>query len=190
MKLTGNEDLRVRRTIESIRDAFSKMICEMDYEKMTVKELCERAKINKKTFYTYYSSLDELLVEFQEYFSSDYSERIAGLQVPKDMDKLIRAFFMYSVEKGEVYEKITCADSYEYIRSKMINNVMKDLLDHSKTQYSDDEYKQRMLSSFIEASGMALYRGWVADGKKLPIEEAIKTAQELVCKGVWGYSNS
>lgn len=189
MKLTGNEDLRVRRTIESIKAAFSEMICEMDYEKITVKELSERARINKKTFYTYYDSLDVLLGELQEEFSSDYSERIAGLQVPKDMDKLVRAFFLYSLEKGELYEKITCAGNYEYIRSKMINTVMTNLIDQSKPLLNEDEYKQRLLRSFIESSGMALYRQWVADGKKIPIEEAIKVAQELVCKGVWGLSS-
>jgi AcrR family transcriptional regulator len=59
MKLTGTEDLRVLKTIEAIRTVFEQMICEMDYHEMTVKELCERAKINKKTFYRYYPTLAE-----------------------------------------------------------------------------------------------------------------------------------
>ena len=32
---------------------------------MTVKELCERAKINKKTFYRYYPAMEDLLLELQ-----------------------------------------------------------------------------------------------------------------------------
>ena len=31
MILTGSEDLRVRRTIDSIKSVFEQMICEMDY---------------------------------------------------------------------------------------------------------------------------------------------------------------
>ena len=50
MILQGNEDLRVRKTIQGIKAAFESLICERDYEKITVKELCERAQINKKTF--------------------------------------------------------------------------------------------------------------------------------------------
>ena len=50
MILTGSEDIRVKKTIISIRNAFCEMICEMDYERITVKELCERAMINKKPF--------------------------------------------------------------------------------------------------------------------------------------------
>ena len=52
MILTGNEDLRVQKTIESVKSAFHELILEKDYEKITVKELCERARINKKTFYS------------------------------------------------------------------------------------------------------------------------------------------
>lgn len=65
MILQGNEDLRVVKTIDGIKRAFEELICEKDYEKITVKELCDRARLNKKTFYHYYETLDALLAEFQ-----------------------------------------------------------------------------------------------------------------------------
>ena len=174
MILKGNEDLRVRRTLDSIKKTFSELICEKDFEDITVKELSDKAFINKKTFYTYYNSLNELLAELQLEISSDYIERIAGLKVPKDMDKLIYEFFMYSVEKGEVYEKITCAGSYEYIRNSMIKKVMNSTMNQPNTEQNEYNFKQGMLRSFIEASGMALYKKWVADGKVVPIKDAIE----------------
>ena len=76
MKITGAEDLRVQKTIEAIRSVFERMICEMDYHEMTVKELCERAKINKKTFYRYYPTMDDLLLELQTEMSSEYIDRL------------------------------------------------------------------------------------------------------------------
>ena len=51
MKITGKEDLRIQKTMAGIHAAFEEMICEMDYDSITVKELCARAMINKKTFY-------------------------------------------------------------------------------------------------------------------------------------------
>ena len=54
------EDLRSKRTKEFIRKTFEEMICEMDFEQITVKELTERAMINRKTFYLHYDSLDEI----------------------------------------------------------------------------------------------------------------------------------
>ena len=43
MNDTGKEDLRVIRTKEAIRKTFEEMICEMDYEQISIKELTERA---------------------------------------------------------------------------------------------------------------------------------------------------
>lgn len=57
MILQGNEDLRVVKTIEGVKRAFEEVICEKDYEKITVKELCDRVRLNKKTFYHYYETL-------------------------------------------------------------------------------------------------------------------------------------
>ena len=48
----------------------------MDYEKITVKALCERAKINKKTFYRYYETMDFLLSEIMDEFSTDFLNQI------------------------------------------------------------------------------------------------------------------
>lgn len=104
MQLTGKEDLRVQKTLISIHKTFRELLLEKDYEKITVKELCERAMINKKTFYTYYETLDFLLFEMQEQISSEYRERIKSYTL-KDMEKLVREFFMFSEEQGEFYEK-------------------------------------------------------------------------------------
>ncbi len=39
------EDLRVQRTKEFIRKTFEEMICEMDYEQISIKELVQHAKL-------------------------------------------------------------------------------------------------------------------------------------------------
>ena len=110
MLINGTEDLRVQKTIDAIQKTFEDMICEMDYEKITVKELCERARINKKTFYRYYSVLDDLLAELQGVMIEEYLERIKNYRIPEDLDKINREFFLYSAEKGSVYEKSPAAE--------------------------------------------------------------------------------
>ena len=96
MILTGSEDLRVRRTIDSIKSVFEQMICEMDYDKIRVTELCSRAMINKKTFYVYYPTLDDLLSELQSEYAAEYIERIKNFRLPDELDKVNREFFLFS----------------------------------------------------------------------------------------------
>lgn len=187
MILDGTEDLRVQKTIEAIHKAFEEMLYEMNYEKITVKELCERAKINKKTFYRYYAVLDDLLAELQGLFTQEYLKRIENYKVPEDLDKINREFFLYSVEKGPLYEKITCSGSYDYIRSKMVNDVMNSKWGQSTWLQLLEPSKQAVLLEFIQSASMSVYRKWVADGKKIPLRDMIELSNQLLCSGVNGF---
>ncbi len=187
MLLNGTEDLRVQKTIEAIHKTFEEMICEMDYEKITVKELCERARINKKTFYRYYDVLDDLLSELQNMMTQEYLERIASYRIPEELDKINREFFLYSVEKGMVYEKITCSGSYNYIRNTMVNNVMRSTWGESTWLQLLDTSKQNILLGFVQSASVEMYRRWVTDGKKIPLEEIIEISNQLLCAGVNGF---
>ena len=187
MILDGTEDLRVQKTIEAIHKAFEEMLYEMNYEKITVKELCERAKINKKTFYRYYAVLDDLLAELQGLFTQEYLKRIENYKVPENLDKINREFFLYSVEKGPLYEKITCSGSYDYIRSKMVNDVMNSKWGQSTWLQLLEPSKQAVLLEFIQSASMAVYRKWVADGKKIPLRDMIELSNQLLCSGVNGF---
>ena len=187
MLLNGTEDLRVQKTIEAIHKTFEEMICEMDYEKITVKELCERARINKKTFYRYYDVLDDLLSELQNIMTREYLERIADYRIPEELDKINREFFLYSVEKGQKKKKITCSGSYNYIRNKMVNNVMSSTWGKSTWLQLLDTYKQNILLGFVQRASVEMYRRWVTDGKKIPLEEIIEISNQLLCAGVNGF---
>ena len=63
-------DLRVIKTMDAIHSAFETLICETEYQRISVTQLCEKARVNKKTFYRYYATLDDLLAEFQAEMSS------------------------------------------------------------------------------------------------------------------------
>lgn len=64
-----------------------------DYEKITVAELARRARINKKTFYRYYPTKDDLLAELQTSLSQDYLALTKDLVYPRDLAKSITYFF-------------------------------------------------------------------------------------------------
>ena len=189
MKITGTEDLRVQKTIESIRTVFEQMICEMDYHEMTVKELCDRAKINKKTFYRYYPTLDDLLAELQSEMSSEYIEMISHYSLPEELNKVNEAFFRYSVSKGEAYEKITCAASYLSIRNTMVEKVNDATWGKSAWFNNIPVWQQHLLIVYVQYTIIELYRQWVEDGKKTPVREVIELSNRLICEGVDGFRN-
>ena len=56
-------DIRVKKTKRAIQKAFIALLREKPIEKITVKEIAERAEINKTTFYSHYETLDALTAE-------------------------------------------------------------------------------------------------------------------------------
>jgi len=50
-------DIRVRKTEAAIKNAFMELRSQKPIEKITVKELCQLAQLNKSTFYSHYDDL-------------------------------------------------------------------------------------------------------------------------------------
>lgn len=188
MLLTGKEDLRVKKTMTSIKAAFEEMICEKEYAQITVKELCDRAMVNKKTFYHYYPTLDDLLAEMQLELSAAYVERVKDYRLPEDLEQVNREFFLYSASQGLAYEKITCSTgAYSQVRSAMIDSVIAQTWGKSKQFQALDHFRQVLLMNFINTVSVGAYRQWVEDGKRLPLEEIIELTNRLMIQGTKGF---
>ena len=178
------DDPRVGRTIAAIHAEFERMLCEMEYRQITVKALTERARVNKKTFYRYYETMDFLLAEFQENMMADYLRTVADLRIPEDIETITRAFFTYAVERGEVFERITCAVPYADMQAVLADEVM--------ARHGDEprDPQRSLLMAYVRESTLSIYRQWVADGKRLPPDELTDLAVSLVCHGTEGYANN
>lgn len=73
-------DIRVEKTRKSIINAFIELRARKSLEKITVKELCERAVINKSTFYDHYRDVYDLSDALE---TEVVRSVIAGLSAPE-----------------------------------------------------------------------------------------------------------
>ena len=186
MKLKENEkkeDLRVIKTKEIIRNTFKNMILEMDYDYITIKELTERAKINRKTFYLRYESLDDLLLEIQNSLANNFIEKQVSYTNLEDMKYLIGLFFE-SANKDPLDERILCSGSYRNISDRINKKVMDYRKKTNRGAFSDNEAYENIIFAYYGANSAIIYRQWVADGKKLSLEEVKELAIKLVCHGL------
>ena len=189
VQISGCEDLRVQKTVTAIRETFSEMILRTDYDKITVTDLCKCAKINKKTFYRYYETLDALLEELLEELTQGFLKRIADYRVPEDLPEINREFFVFSEAQGKLYERIICASAHNEISGKMIGDIINRTWNTSVSFRKLSKYEQSILLRFINDVGTNLYRQWVSDGKKIPLSRIITLSNELLCCGVNGFMN-
>jgi AcrR family transcriptional regulator len=176
-------DPRVQRTRDALRRAFIDLICEMNYEDITVKELTDRAHVNRKTFYLHYTSMDELLSELQNEMNDDFSRRTQGLRPPRDMDRITREFFLSMEQAGRFGERLACSGNYSAINRRMVNRTMQRSW-RGENNKGADPHVQNILMAFTAGATLAVYRQWVADGKKISLENIIRMTGTLVCDGL------
>lgn len=180
------QDPRVIRTKEAIQTVFKQMVCQLPYEKITVKAIADAAKINRNTFYLHYNCVDDVLTEIQAKHSSEYSAIVSGFNQLKDTDKLVGSFFEYMEAQDDFFKRITCDSHFDYIRERMQNRVTKQSSTSTSFKGMDESVKNILLT--YNNCVVYLYRQWVSDGRKIPLKKMIKLATTLLESGMSGFS--
>lgn len=93
--------------------------------------------------------------------SKGYLKRIEKYRIPEDLDQINREFFLYSINQGEVYEKITCSANYGNIRNNMIDRVMNSTWLKAPSIQKLDEVYRNILLRFIQTTSVEIYCQWV-----------------------------
>ena len=186
MKQQPKQDLRYLKNENLIRETFRKMICEMDYFKISIKELAQRAQINRKTFYLHYSSLDHLLAVLQLEIMEPTVQMISETKFPEDAEIIIKKSFeiMASLDwadkkilstKGDLPEKKGPSD---LIREQLFQKY-----DHL-AQYSP--FESSLILTYFSVCLGVIFRQWEANSQQIPIEEMIQMTTKMILHGLEG----
>jgi len=181
------EDLRVVKTERAIRRAFEDMICEMDYSEISIKELVERAEINRKTFYLHYDSIEALLEKLQDEIVEDFISQNISYTSMADMRRITRFFFEYAASMPLLNERLLCSGSYSHIGDKINEKIMAYQAEKNRGAFSRNPLVDNLVFAYFAANSTILYRQWVTDGKQLPLEDLITASTNLICNGLSAY---
>jgi AcrR family transcriptional regulator len=127
-KLMQNlEDLRVRRTRKLLQKALLDAASEKGFAHVTVRDIAERAMVNRATFYRHYQDkydlLEQYIRELSEFIDSDEEESSASSQrtrledmPPPGLVKLLRHMQahadFYRVMLGKQGDPVFCGQTY------------------------------------------------------------------------------
>ena len=126
--------------------------------------------------------VDDVLAEIQAKHSSEYSSIVSRIDQLKETGKLERAFFEYMEAQDDFFKRVTCDRRFDYIRERMLNRVTKQAAE-SHPLKSLDQSVCNILLTFNNCI-VLLYRQWVADGRKIPMEEMIELSTMLLENGM------
>ena len=181
-------DLRVERTRRAIQQAFHEMVNE-GVKRITVKELAERAGINRKTFYLHYDSIEALYLEELERILDDYFDNYETTpEAPEDIAGHAIRFFLYLAQQPPAIERLICTPAYfDDFGDKLYRHQM-DRYASAGNPFEDLPYvsygKSELVLSFIRSTALGFYRQWIRDNKSVDPNEAAELLAALTCHGI------
>ena len=177
-------DLRVQKTQDAIQTAIKEMICEMDAADITVKELTERAHIHRKTFYLHYTCIDALFEDLLGQITEEYYHAIDQLPIDAPFTEVNRVFFRVYRQTGAVRRAPFMRTGYREFADKLFLNTMI----HNRTRHNPyaafSREEQNIINTFLCVTSVNIYRQWVADKKRVPLERLIALSGTLLSNGV------
>ena len=175
-----NLDNRVRYTKMVLQQALLKILQNKHIDKVTIKELCEEAKVNRGTFYLHYATPNDLLIEieqqfidenmamFSPYFDGGYETSyiaalFAGILKNRDLCRII----MGKNGNPRFVERIQ-----QMIRPYVVDGWCKEFPTYKR---DDLDY----VYDFVFSGSMRLILNWIEDGKGLSTADLAKRLDRL-----------
>ena len=155
------ENRRVKMTKHLIKDAFTELIEKCPLNKITVKEICTRADVNRSTFYAHYRDQYELFEEIQE----DIISITPGISLyeKKPIFKALTEFFKYIDKNKKIYKILFENSTGVYFRNRILNKVFN--RDDKDIEWIDGEMNlaDRMHFKMLMCAfgGMTMIEKWI-----------------------------
>lgn len=158
-------DRRKKYTRMVLKDSLITLLKTMQISAITVKELCERADINRSTFYTHYNSQLDLLEQIEEELIADLNTYLNQYNFEKEEESLhmTEKLLEYVASKHDICHTLLSGNGdhsfegrvMEVARPFLINNWM----EHNEVDPDMFEYA----STFVISGGIYVIKHWLAN---------------------------
>lgn len=175
-----NLDNRVRYTKMVLRQALLKILKDKYIDKVTIKEICEEAKVNRGTFYLHYATPNDLLREIEEQFIAENMSYFSPyMEMGHEITQLANIFncILKNIElcriiMGKHGNPRFLARLQEMIRSGVIEDWQREFPDY-------DSSNLNFVYEFLFAGSMRLILNWIEDDRGISAEDLASRLDRL-----------
>ena len=160
-----------------------------EYDFITVKEICEKAGVNRSTFYLHYESIDDLLFETIEMVNKKFNEAFNNqiFDINKDdrnslffiTDAYLIPYLNFIKENKKIYTLIhdkPLIFKKQQTFKKLYTELFSVILDRYGVLESQKEY----IFSYFSFGLVAVIQKWIENDCKDDIEEMAKLMRNLI----------
>lgn len=180
-------------TAKKMDEAFLNLLEKKDFEYITVKEICEKAKVNRSTFYLHYETIGDLLAESIEHINSNFLNYMK-LNATDFISKIntCTKSELYLITPQYLTPYLNYIKEHKRLFFTSLNNVATLQLDESYNKmfryvltpilerFQILEQEREYIVSFYINGLMAIIKKWLENDCKESIDNIIKIMQKCV----------
>jgi len=180
-------DERVRRTHQRLGFALLALIQEKSYGEVTVRQILQRAKVGRSTFYLHYRDKNDLLLSQLEKFSEIMSTALSVRKECSSRVVPVEEMFAHIAEQMPLYRALKRADRlndfFELAQVYFARGIAQRLAESGRlAKCSKREMEIR--ATALAGSLLSLLRWWLDRGTKEPPKAMDEMFHQMVWKGV------
>ena len=179
-------DRRVLRTKKNIRQAFLHLLSEKSLSQITVKELSDLADINRKTFYMYYSNIedifaeleDELVLKLVHVFEKELfqKEMFDSYSFFENLNRTIQ-------EDIDLYRILNHSDLLPHLIQRAKNALIEVFFRKYNIPADSDNERYILYAEYAASGILSMYTKWFSSDSHMSLEELTRTAAEITLYG-------
>lgn len=188
---TRTMDRRVTKTKAAIQKAFFTLLEDHEYSEITITALAREANIDRKTFYTHYRTLDDVLDDIAHTTVAYLIDQIDLVHFFDDVETNAERFFSALnalLEKqgivGISRRKVITRDKFLRMWSRQFNDAL-----IAKTHLNYTPKRRQLLDLTIQyySGGLfSLYQAWLDAEMPISIQELSQLASTNILFGLTG----
>ena len=170
-------DARVRYTKHILKESLLKLLRERPVNKITVKEVCELAELNRATFYTHYSDCFALLEAIEQELIDAFGESLKYVNF-FDVTALIEAIYIMVEQHEDACRVLVFNGASPSVLSRMIDLAHDSSINYWKEHLNNaTEIDLEMLYTHLSNGLMNIVVGGY---DKYPREDVVKFVNKVV----------
>ena len=120
---------RTEMTKLLFRTALIELMQEKPFHKITIKEICEQADLNRTTFYLHYTDQTQLLGDIVSKLESDTTEHFSSITGTGDDIDLLSKHLEYIRDNAKIYRTLIGSNLDYETKTKIFKNILNDMSD-------------------------------------------------------------
>ena len=179
-------DRRVIRTKKAIRNAFLTLMIDKDMDKITIKELADKADVDRKTVYNYYKSVEEVFEEIENELIQHFEEAMKNVEGVYDPEVYFLMLAQLIEQDMDMYELLMRSDNSTFVMKAVVvlNKWIQKAL--NKGGLADKE-KVITATEYVTAGIFCAYRRWFRSDRKKSLKDFSVELCGLVVHGLPAY---